>query len=67
MAHDPSDDWFEDEFANDYLEDDAEDYPDCGLMADGQCTKAGSEECDWDCGALHRHLSGGAVGCCFSP
>lgn len=22
---------------------------DCGLMANGQCTKAGSEECDWDC------------------
>jgi hypothetical protein len=21
----------------------------CGMMANGQCTKAGSEECDWDC------------------
>lgn len=37
--------------------DDADDYdPDeefldfeCGMMRDGQCTKAGSEECDWDC------------------
>lgn len=61
MAHDPNDDWFEDEFANDYLEDDAEDdaedYPDCGLMADGQCTKAGSEECDWECGALRAEAS----------
>ncbi len=27
-------------------------YDDCGLGADGQCSKAGSEECDWDCGAL---------------
>jgi hypothetical protein len=25
----------------------------CGLMPDGQCTNAGSEECDWICGALH--------------
>ena len=25
---------------------------DCGLMPNGQCTKAGSEECDWDCGRL---------------
>ena len=25
---------------------------DCGLMPDGQCLKAGSEECDWDCGRL---------------
>lgn len=22
---------------------------DCGMTADGQCLKAGSEECDWDC------------------
>lgn len=22
---------------------------DCGMMPDGQCSKAGSEECDWDC------------------
>lgn len=27
-------------------------YEDCGLMHNGQCSKAGSEECDWDCGAL---------------
>lgn len=22
---------------------------DCGLLPDGTCMKAGSEECDWDC------------------
>ncbi|GGO96397.1 hypothetical protein EV664_107135 [Stakelama pacifica] len=22
---------------------------DCGMMPDGQCSKAGSEECDWEC------------------
>lgn len=27
-------------------------YQDCGLMPNGQCMKAGTEECDWDCGAL---------------
>jgi hypothetical protein len=44
---DPGDDYDE------APEDDGE-YEDCGLMPDGQCTKAGSEECDWDCGGLHR-------------
>ena len=35
--------------------DDADEgYEDCGLMPDGQCTRAGSEECDWDCGALNE-------------
>lgn len=24
-----------------------------GLMPDGQCTRAGSEECDWECGRLN--------------
>lgn len=26
-----------------------DDWFDCGLMPDGYCSKAGSEECDWDC------------------
>ncbi len=29
------------------------DFDDCGLMADGQYMKAGSEECDWECGRLN--------------
>lgn len=32
----------------------ADEYDDCGLMPNGQCTRAGSEECDWECGRLHR-------------
>lgn len=28
-------------------------YYDCGLMPDGQCLKAGSEECDWECPYSH--------------
>jgi hypothetical protein len=28
---------------------DDEDFFDCGLTPDGYCTKAGSEECDWEC------------------
>jgi NMD protein affecting ribosome stability and mRNA decay len=27
-------------------------FDDCGMMPNGQCTKAGSEECDWECGRL---------------
>lgn len=26
---------------------------DCGLGPDGQCSKAGSEECDWECPNSH--------------
>ena len=33
---------------------DDDEYDDCGLMAGGQCSKAGSEECDWDCRRLDR-------------
>jgi len=28
---------------------DTEDDFDCGMMPDGYCSKAGSEECDWQC------------------
>ena len=34
------------EIYDDWDEEDR-DYEDCGLMPDGQCLKAGSEECDW--------------------
>lgn len=34
------------------LDDDPEHFEDCGLMPNGQCLKAGSEECDWECGRL---------------
>ncbi len=30
----------------------ADEYDDCGLMPNGQCLRAGSEECDWECGRL---------------
>lgn len=29
---------------------------DCALGPDGQCAKAGSEECDWDCPNSHGPL-----------
>lgn len=32
-----------------YDEDDYDDFEDCGMMPDGQCSMAGSEWCDWDC------------------
>ena len=30
-----------------------DEFDDCGLMPDGRCMKAGSEECDWECGRLN--------------
>lgn len=33
----------------DYHEEDDEDYFDCGWVTGMGCTKAGSEECDWEC------------------
>jgi hypothetical protein len=40
-----------DEWDDDPEFDDAEDdeFFDCGMTPDGQCMKAGSEECDWEC------------------
>lgn len=37
---------------DDFDEDEDEDYIDCGLGPDGQCSQAGSEYCDWTCGRL---------------
>jgi hypothetical protein len=36
----------DDEFAD---ADDLDDEFDCGMDRDGNCGKAGSEECDWEC------------------
>ncbi len=33
--------------------DDDDGWDDCGLGPDGQCSMAGSEYCDWDCGRLN--------------
>ena len=38
----------DDDDPRDWDEEDG-DYEDCGLMPDGQCLKAGSEECDGEC------------------
>lgn len=38
---------------DDWDDDDGWGDDDCGLMPNGQCTKAGSEECDWECGRLN--------------
>ena len=40
------------------------DYEDCGLMPDGQCLKAGSEECDWECPMrMSEHFAGSPAWC----
>lgn len=42
----------------DDLEDDP--YIDCGLNPDGQCMKAGTEECDWECPNSHGEFYAGS-------
>ena len=37
-----------------------DDYLDCGLSADGQCSMAGSEECDWECPYSHGEFYAGS-------
>lgn len=44
-------------------EEDGDDY-DCGLMQDGQCLKAGSEECDWECPNRNSELFVGSAAWC---
>lgn len=57
--HGPFEDHFDDE--NEYDEDEIEDDFDCGLMSNGQCTKAGSEECDWSCPNRESELFAGSA------
>lgn len=51
MTYDPEDNYFDDEagFDDDGFDEDDDEYYDCGMMPDGLCMKAGSEECDWEC------------------
>lgn len=52
--------WTQDEIDDSMIDDDHEDGPydweDCGLMSDGQCTRAGSEDCDFGCPNRHSDL-----------
>ena len=34
---------------DDMVDDEIEDFFDCGLMPDGICMRAGTEDCDWEC------------------
>ena len=45
-------------YEDDFDEDEA--YFDCALMPDGQCMKAGSEECDFECPLSHGSLYAGS-------
>lgn len=41
-------------------DDDCDDEFDCGMYPDGQCSKAGSEECDFECpvmAEIHRRFA----------
>lgn len=51
-------DW--DQFDDAEIEDEPE--FDCGLGLDGQCSMAGSEDCDWDCPHSHGPLYAGSEG-----
>lgn len=49
------------EFYDDDIGDEDEWWVDGGLGADGQCSKAGSEECDWECPYAHREFYAGSA------
>lgn len=53
----PDDQWDYDED----IEDDEVDDFDCGLGSDGQCCKAGSEECDFECPNRNSELFAGSA------
>ena len=40
-------------YDDDFLDEDEDDFFDCGLGFDGQCALAGSEDCDWECPHSH--------------
>ena len=60
MSDDPSD--YNDD-PRDWDEEDGDDI-DCGLMPDGQCSKAGSEECDFECPNRMSDLFAGSPAWC---
>jgi hypothetical protein len=41
------DDYDDDDYYDDYFDDD--DFDECGMGSDGQCSMAGSEQCDFEC------------------
>ncbi len=43
---------YDDDHVFDYMDEEDEEF-DCGLGPDGQCSMAGSEDCDWDCPHSH--------------
>ena len=45
-------------------EDEDDEYLDCGLMPDGQCLKAGSEDCDWECPMRNSEFYAGSEAWC---
>lgn len=47
------DDYMHDQYDDDF-EYEEEFEEECGLGPDGQCSMAGTEHCDWDCGALNK-------------
>lgn len=53
----------EDEFDDEYGDDepDEDDWLDCGLMDDGQCMNAGSEQCDFECPYRDSELFAGSA------
>jgi hypothetical protein len=52
--HDDAGDWRGDDDDDDDGDwDDEESDPDCGLMEDGQCMQAGTEQCDFGCPLRH--------------
>ena len=44
--------------------DDEDIFFDCGLRLDGQCSMAGSEDCDWDCPHSHGPRYAGSKAWC---
>jgi hypothetical protein len=59
MSHPGEDDDYFDMLNDEQDDEDADDF-DCGLMADGQCTMAGSEDCDFSCPNRDSELFAGS-------
>ena len=53
-----------DHYDDDAYDPDDDDFLDCGLMPDGQCLKAGSEECDWECPMRNSEFFAGSAAWC---
>lgn len=62
MGRDGADYEYDHDHRFDYMDEGDDLDGDCGLLPNGQCMMAGSEDCDWECPHSHGPFFAGSAG-----